>query len=96
MFCGFMAEFDSKHSLKKDHDVGIIHLKVINLILQVSLGTVTNVDEAVKWLSYTYMFVRMRCNPLAYGLPYDCMANDPNLDNHRRELITIAGMVEMF
>ena len=35
---------------------------------QVALGTVTNVDEAVKWLSYSYLFVRMRANPLAYGI----------------------------
>lgn len=36
--------------------------------LQVALGSVTNVDEAVKWLSYTYLYVRMRANPLAYGI----------------------------
>ena len=38
--------------------------------LQISLGTVTNVDEAVKWLSYTYCYVRMRMNPLVYGINY--------------------------
>ena len=38
--------------------------------LQISLGTVTNVDEAVKWLSYTYCYVRMRINPLVYGITY--------------------------
>lgn len=31
--------------------------------LQVALGTVTNINEAVEWLSYTYLFVRMRLNP---------------------------------
>lgn len=36
--------------------------------IQVALGTVTNVEEAVKWLSYTYLYVRMRANPLAYGI----------------------------
>lgn len=36
--------------------------------LQIALGTVTNVEEAVKWLSYTYLYVRMRANPLAYGI----------------------------
>lgn len=39
-----------------------------SLLLQVALGTVTNVEEAVKWLSYTYLYVRMRANPLAYGI----------------------------
>lgn len=27
-------------------------------------------EEAVKWLSYTYMFVRMKRNPLVYGITY--------------------------
>lgn len=35
---------------------------------QVALGSVTNVEEAVKWLSYTYLYVRMRANPLVYGI----------------------------
>lgn len=35
---------------------------------QVALGTVTNIEEAVKWLSYTYLYVRMRANPLVYGI----------------------------
>lgn len=37
---------------------------------QIALGTVTNVDEGVEWLSYTYLYIRMRVNPLAYGIPY--------------------------
>lgn len=40
------------------------------LALQIALGTVTNVQEAVQWLSYTYFYVRMLLNPLAYGIPY--------------------------
>jgi hypothetical protein len=26
------------------------------------------VDEAIQWLSYTFLFVRMRKNPLVYGI----------------------------
>lgn len=37
-------------------------------MIQVALGSVTNVEEAVKWLSYTYLYVRMRANPLVYGI----------------------------
>ena len=33
----------------------------------------TNVEEAVKWLSYTYLYVRMRINPLVYGIPYNSL-----------------------
>ena len=42
-------------------------------MFQVSLGTVANVEEAVKWLSYTYLYVRMRANPLVYGVPYQLL-----------------------
>ena len=38
---------------------------------QITLGTVTNITEAVQWLGYSFLFVRMRLNPLAYGIPYN-------------------------
>lgn len=34
---------------------------------EISLGTVSTVDDAVIWLGYTYLFVRMRANPFFYG-----------------------------
>jgi len=34
---------------------------------EIALGTVTNVIEGVRWLGYTYLFVRMRKNPFQYG-----------------------------
>lgn len=42
-----------------------------NLNAEVALGTVTNVKEACAWLGYTYLFIRMRMNPLAYGIGWD-------------------------
>ena len=41
---------------------------VNNLNAEISLGTVTNVEEAVLWLSYTYLFVRMRKGPYSYDV----------------------------
>ena len=38
---------------------------------QIALGTVTNVTEAVQWLNYTYLFIRMKANPLVYGISHD-------------------------
>ena len=35
---------------------------------EISLGTVSNIRDAVQWLGYTYLFVRMRKNPLTYGM----------------------------
>jgi len=39
-------------------------------VFKVTLGTISNVDEAVQWLSYTYLFVRMKINPQCYGINY--------------------------
>ena len=44
---------------------------IVSCTLQIALGTVTNIDEAVQWLNYTYLVVRMRKNPIAYGMSYN-------------------------
>ena len=56
------------------------------------LGTISNVEEAVQWLSYTYLFVRMRLNHLAYGIEYQTIVEDANLEKKRKELIHEAAM----
>uniref|UniRef100_A0A8C7XBM4 Activating signal cointegrator 1 complex subunit 3 n=1 Tax=Oryzias sinensis TaxID=183150 RepID=A0A8C7XBM4_9TELE len=62
-----------------------------NLNAEIALGTVTNVEEAVKWLSYTYLYVRMRANPLAYGINHKACQMDPNLELFRTELVVESG-----
>lgn len=62
-----------------------------NLNAEVCLGSVTSVREAVKWLSYTYLYVRMKFNPLAYGITYKMLENDPSLELHREDLIRSAA-----
>ncbi|XP_014672686.1 PREDICTED: activating signal cointegrator 1 complex subunit 3-like [Priapulus caudatus] len=62
-----------------------------NLNAEVALGTVTNVEEAVEWLSYTYLFVRMRKNFHAYGIPFTALQNDPMLLGHRKVQIVHAA-----
>ncbi|KAJ3020927.1 UNVERIFIED_CONTAM: activating signal cointegrator 1 complex subunit [Siphonaria sp. JEL0065] len=62
-----------------------------NLNAEISLGTVTTVDEAIKWLSYSYLFVRMRKNPFHYGLDWKDLEDDPNLGNRCGELVTLAA-----
>jgi activating signal cointegrator complex subunit 3 len=54
-------------------------------------GTVTNVSEAVEWLGYTYLYVRMLKNPLAYGISGDQKADDPMLRGHSKELVERAA-----
>ncbi|KAM8869339.1 activating signal cointegrator 1 complex subunit 3 isoform 2-T4 [Spinachia spinachia] len=62
-----------------------------NLNAEIALGTVTNVEEAVKWLSYTYLYVRMRANPLAYGINHKAYQMDPTLELYRKELVVESG-----
>ncbi|KAI9305339.1 Sec63 Brl domain-containing protein [Cunninghamella echinulata] len=64
---------------------------VDNLNAEISLGTVTNVDEAVTWLSYTFLYVRMKRNPFVYGMDHSEPAEDPLLGRKRHEIITMAA-----
>lgn len=62
-----------------------------NLNAEVALGTVTNVKEACAWLGYTYLFIRMKMNPLAYGIGWDEVIADPSLSLKQRALVTDAA-----
>lgn len=62
-----------------------------NLNAEIALGTVSNVEEAVEWLSYTYLYVRMRINPQVYGINYQEVVNDNTLLRRRRDLIEKAA-----
>lgn len=39
-----------------------------SLNAEIALGTVGSIWEGVSWLGYTYMFVRMKKNPMVYGM----------------------------
>ena len=64
---------------------------VDNLNAEIVLGTVSNVAEACRWLSYTYLYVRMGRNPLAYGVTWDQVAMDPTLREARHRMIVSAA-----
>ena len=64
---------------------------VDNLNAEISLGTVTSVQEGVIWLGYSYLFVRMRRNPQAYGIDWNEYQDDPQLGQRRRKLIIDAA-----
>ncbi|GMF25482.1 unnamed protein product [Phytophthora lilii] len=62
-----------------------------HLNAEIVSGTVTNLEEACTWLSYTYLYVRMRKNPLAYGMKLDDVNEDPMLIARRRQLLMDAA-----
>ncbi|GFG07326.1 ATP-dependent DNA helicase MER3 [Aspergillus lentulus] len=54
-----------------------LHLNLIDhLNAEIGLGTVTDVDSAVRWLAGTFLFVRLRRNPKHYQLKEGARKND--------------------
>lgn len=66
---------------------------VDNLNAEIALGTVTSVPEAVQWLGYSYLFVRMQRNPLTYGIDWAEIRDDPQIVQRRRKLIVDAARI---
>ncbi len=57
------------------------------------LGTVRNMKDAVVWLGYTYLFVRMMKNPSLYGVDPSAVRDDPKLEQRRASLIHSAAIL---
>ncbi|KIJ27619.1 hypothetical protein M422DRAFT_271165 [Sphaerobolus stellatus SS14] len=67
----------AQHPIESKFVAGMVD----SLNAEVSLGTVANIKEAITWIGYTYLFVRMRRNPVIYGMTHDEPADDPQLSN---------------
>jgi len=63
-----------------------------NLNAEIVLGTVQNVKEAVEWLGYTYLFIRMLRNPTLYGISLDEVEEDKWLEQRRKDLVHTAAV----
>ena len=62
-----------------------------HLNAEIVSGTVTNIAEAGAWFSYTFCYVRMLRNPLAYGITWDEKEADPMLHDRRQRLLETAA-----
>uniref|UniRef100_A0A665VD07 Activating signal cointegrator 1 complex subunit 3 n=1 Tax=Echeneis naucrates TaxID=173247 RepID=A0A665VD07_ECHNA len=60
---------------------------------EIVLGNVQNVKDAVNWLGYTYLYVRMLRNPTLYGVSHDDRSSDPLLERRRMDLVHTAANV---
>lgn len=72
-------------------------IKKINDIInaEIVLGSILNVKDAVNYLSYTYLFVRMLRNPTLYGVTPQDLVQDPLLLQRRTDLVhSAASMLE--
>ncbi|XP_060524349.1 U5 small nuclear ribonucleoprotein 200 kDa helicase [Cylas formicarius] len=59
---------------------------------EIVLGTVQNVKDAVAWLGYTYLYIRMMRQPTLYGISHDQKKEDPRLEQHRADLVHTAAL----
>ena len=58
---------------------------------EIVLGSISNTKEAVNWMAYTYLYVRMLRNPELYGIEPQSKAADPTLIGRRHELVDAAA-----
>ncbi|TKY89875.1 hypothetical protein EX895_001172 [Sporisorium graminicola] len=66
-----------------------------NLNAEIVLGTIRNRDEAVAWLGYTYLYVRMLRSPTLYSVTADYADDDPFLEQKRADIVhTAAALLE--
>ncbi|KAG6332314.1 hypothetical protein ID866_6773, partial [Astraeus odoratus] len=63
-----------------------------NLNAEIVLGTVRNRDEAVQWLGYTYLYVRMLKSPGLYGVGADYQDDDA-LVQKRADIVHSAAAI---
>ncbi|XP_059472919.1 activating signal cointegrator 1 complex subunit 3 [Neocloeon triangulifer] len=62
-----------------------------NLNAEVVLGTISSINDAIEWLKYSYLYVRMRKNPMCYGVTNQMLKDDPELNEKCRELIVLSA-----
>ena len=58
---------------------------------EIVAGSVMNIKDAVEWLGYTYLYVRMLRRPLLYGVSAEQVSVDPYLEQRRVDLIHTAA-----
>ncbi|KAF8592674.1 Sec63-domain-containing protein [Ramaria rubella] len=83
----YLDAVTAQHPIESKFIAGMVD----SLNAEISLGTVANIKEAIQWIGYTYLFVRMRRNPIIYGMTHDEPADDPQLGNKRHQLVTAAA-----
>lgn len=64
-----------------------------NLNAEIVLGTIRNRDEAVAWLGYTYLYVRMLRSPALYSVSPDYLEDDPFLEQKRADIVHSAAVI---
>ncbi|KAF9504269.1 hypothetical protein BS47DRAFT_1355400 [Hydnum rufescens UP504] len=64
-----------------------------NLNAEIVLGTIRHRDDAVQWLGYTYLYVRMLRSPSLYTIGVDYSEDDPYLVQKRVDIVHTAAVL---
>jgi pre-mRNA-splicing helicase BRR2 len=64
-----------------------------HLNAEIVLGTIQTISEAVDWLGYTFLFVRMLQNPNLYGISETSFLDDRTLKKRRLDLAHSAASI---
>lgn len=56
-------------------------------------GASVSPQDAVNWLGYTYLYIRMLRSPTLYGISHDDLKGDPLLDQRRLDLVHTAALM---
>ncbi|EAN79402.1 ATP-dependent RNA helicase, putative [Trypanosoma brucei brucei TREU927] len=62
-----------------------------HLNAEIHAGTISSIVEGSGWLEYTYLWQRLRVNPLMYGLKVSDARQDPKLKKIRYEIVSKAA-----
>ncbi|KNH09493.1 RNA helicase [Perkinsela sp. CCAP 1560/4] len=62
-----------------------------HLNAEISSMTVPSINDAMKWLEFTYLWHRLQVNPFAYGVTVQHLRSDRNLYHFRSEIIRTAS-----
>uniref|UniRef100_UPI001293DE41 U5 small nuclear ribonucleoprotein 200 kDa helicase n=1 Tax=Lonchura striata TaxID=40157 RepID=UPI001293DE41 len=57
------------------------------------LGNVQNAKDALNWLGYTYLYIRMLRSPGLYGISHEELKADPLLEQRRLDLVHTAALM---
>eukprot|EP00061_Rhincodon_typus_P019091 g48546.t1 len=60
---------------------------------EIVLGNVQTAKDAINWLGYTYLYIRMLRTPTLYGISHDELKSDPLLEQRRLDLIHTAAII---
>ena len=55
---------------------------------EISIGTVTTTTEAIQWIKFTYLWIRLKRNPRHYGVDMKSLQEDPGLNAYLFKLVS--------